>query len=74
MKATSGTISGTASLTVVQPTDVWTGLGTTNNWSDSANWSLKAVPGPVTIARFDNTSQKDAIVDPALGVRSARST
>ncbi len=64
-----GIDSGTARVTVVVPTDVWTGLGTTNNWSDPANWSLRVVPGPTTTARFDGTSQKDAIVDPAFGGR-----
>jgi hypothetical protein len=44
----------------------WTGLGTTNNWSDAANWSAGSVPDTYTTVIFDGTSSKDAIVDSAF--------
>jgi len=70
--ATSGAVSGTASVTVtstVTPpaTDTWTGLGTTNNWSDAANWSADVAPGAPTTVIFNGTSSKNAIVDAGFG-------
>jgi hypothetical protein len=65
--ATSGSIKGTASVNVVAPIDIWTGLGTTNNWSEAANWSLNAVPGPTSTVQFGVNSSKNAIVDPGFG-------
>ena len=50
---------------VIHP-ETWTGLGTTNNWSDPANWSANVVPGPGTTVIFDGTSSKNAIVDPGF--------
>ena len=44
-------------------TDTWTGLGSTNNWSDPANWSANAAPGAGTTVIFNGTSTKNAIVD-----------
>jgi hypothetical protein len=46
--------------------ETWTGLGTTNNWSDAANWSGSAVPGAETTVIFNATSSQDAIVDSAF--------
>jgi hypothetical protein len=65
--AASGGVTGTATVNVVAPIDVWTGLGTTNNWSEAANWSLNAVPGPGTSVQFNGTSAKPSVVDPAFG-------
>src|SRR5262249_38425091 len=42
---------------------IWTGLGTTNNWSDPANWSTNAVPAAGATVTFNGTSSKNAVVD-----------
>ncbi len=52
---------------VITSIDVWTGLGATSDWSDAANWSLGALPGPTDTVQFDGTSSKNAIVDPTFG-------
>jgi RHS repeat-associated protein len=44
----------------------WTGLGTTNNWSQAANWSTGKVPTAADTVVFDGTSGKNAIVDAAF--------
>src|SRR5882724_9235511 len=41
----------------------WTGLGTTNNWSQAANWSTNAIPASADTVVFDSTSGKNATVD-----------
>ncbi|MCO6511791.1 MAG: carboxypeptidase regulatory-like domain-containing protein [Aridibacter famidurans] len=46
----------------------WDGGGTTNNWSEAANWSQDTVPGPGDNARFDGTSTKDAVIDVNLSI------
>ena len=46
---------------------VWDGGGTTNNWSDAANWSPNAVPGPLDYALFNGTSSKNATIDATYG-------
>src|SRR5262249_2655077 len=61
-----GGITGYARVTVTGLSETWTGLGTTNNWSDPANWSGNQVPGPSTMVSFSDTSTKDALVDPAF--------
>ena len=62
------TDSTTVAITVTpgQTTFVWDGGGTTNNWSDAANWDLDLVPGADDIVIFDVTSSKDATVDAAF--------
>ena len=47
-------------------TRTWTGLGTTNNWSEAANWS--ALPGAADIATFNATSVKPATIDGNISV------
>src|SRR5436190_1716771 len=44
-------------------TATWTGNGTTNNWSQAANWSTNTVPGAADTVVFDSTSGKNATVD-----------
>lgn len=44
-------------------TRTWDGGGTTNNWSDCANWSLDTCPTTADIVTFDATSTKDATID-----------
>jgi len=41
----------------------WGGGGTTNNWSEAANWVGGALPGSGDTAKFDSTSTKDATID-----------
>ncbi|HEY8239035.1 MAG TPA: hypothetical protein VIF63_06345, partial [Candidatus Limnocylindrales bacterium] len=59
-------IAGSA--TVRAATRTWTGLGATNNWSDTGNWSGNAVPGAADIATFDATSSKNATMNVAVNV------
>ncbi len=44
-------------------TRTWDGGGTTNNWSDCANWSSDTCPTSSDIANFDGTSSKNATID-----------
>jgi hypothetical protein len=47
----------------------WDGGGTTNNWSEVANWSGDTVPGIGDVAVFDGTSTKDATIDVNINVQ-----
>lgn len=44
-------------------TAVWDGGGTTNNWSEAANWVGDVVPVAANDVVFNTTSSKDAVVD-----------
>ena len=46
-------------------TRTWDGEGTTNNWSEAANWSGNVVPGSSDDAIFNNTSIKNSVWDSA---------
>jgi hypothetical protein len=61
----AGASAVTAADEYTYATDVvtWTGLGTTTNWSDAANWSTGAVPDAAATVVFDGTSSKNATVD-----------
>jgi hypothetical protein len=41
----------------------WDGGGSTNNWSEAANWWGDTVPGSGDAVLFNDTSTKDAIID-----------
>ena len=62
-----GSLSDTAigNITVNPGTSVfiWDGGGTTNDWTDAANWNLDRVPEADDIVIFDATSTKNATVD-----------
>lgn len=52
----------------------WDGGGTTNNWSEDANWASDTEPGTGDVAVFDNgtctgTPNKNATVDGAISVQ-----
>jgi hypothetical protein len=64
--ASSGGINGTASVTVTGTLATWTGLGTTSNWSNAANWSTQTVPDSGTTVVFNGTSAANAVIDPAF--------
>ncbi len=64
--AASGSVQGSASVTVTGAY-IWTRAGTSNNWSDAANWNLHAVPGLGATVIFNGTSSKNAIVDAGFG-------
>jgi predicted outer membrane repeat protein len=42
---------------------VWNGQGTTNNWSEAANWVGNTVPTAAHSVTFNNTNKKPAFVD-----------
>ncbi|MDP9494427.1 MAG: hypothetical protein M3P87_04220, partial [Actinomycetota bacterium] len=46
----------------------WVGLGSTNNWSEGANWSTGVAPSSIDIAIFNATSSKDATINTAINV------
>jgi hypothetical protein len=50
------------------PTHVWDGGGTSDNWSDAANWQPNEVPGPGARVAFDATTAKNAVVDTDISV------
>ncbi len=54
----------------VLATKTWDGGGTTNNWSDGANWSGDTAPVPGDVVVFDSSSAKDASVDVEVNVAS----
>src|SRR5689334_3919326 len=47
----------------------WDGGGTTNNWSEAANWSGDTVPGTDDVAVFHGTSTKNATIDVNITVQ-----
>jgi len=47
---------------------VWDGGGSTNNWTEAANWSGDIVPGAGDIAVFNSTSVKNATINAAIDV------
>ncbi|MBX4187907.1 MAG: DUF2341 domain-containing protein, partial [Candidatus Doudnabacteria bacterium] len=44
-------------------TRTWDGGGSTNNWSECANWSSDTCPTSIDVAQFDATSTKNATID-----------
>ncbi|HOW73054.1 MAG TPA: hypothetical protein PKY77_20860 [Phycisphaerae bacterium] len=42
---------------------VWSGGGTTNNWSEAANWTGGMLPRSIDTAIFDGTSAKNCTLD-----------
>jgi hypothetical protein len=48
-------------------TYTWDGGGSTNDWSECANWTSNTCPGSADIAQFDATSVKNATVDASFG-------
>ena len=46
----------------------WDGGGSTNNWSEDANWSDNTEPGTGDVATFDATSTKAATIDITISV------
>ncbi|MFN6964313.1 MAG: carboxypeptidase regulatory-like domain-containing protein [Pyrinomonadaceae bacterium] len=65
--ADAGNRSTTGRLLV---TKTWDGGGTTNNWSDGANWSGDVPPQAGDDVIFDATSTKNAVIDVNVTVRS----
>lgn len=49
----------------------WDGGGSTNDWSECANWSSDTCPTSADTAVFDATSTKDANVDSSFGTTIA---
>ena len=47
---------------------IWDGGGSTNNWSEAANWSGDTVPSASDIAIFNSTSTKDVTVDVPINI------
>jgi hypothetical protein len=46
----------------------WDGGGTTNNWSEAANWCDDSLPAANSNVVFDSTSAKNATIDVAITV------
>lgn len=53
-------------------TRTWDGGGSTNNWSEAANWSTDAKPGTADVALFNSTSVKDAIINENVSIQCFR--
>jgi autotransporter-associated beta strand protein len=51
---------------------VWDGGGSTNNWSEAANWAQNALPQDGEYVVFDGTSTKNATVDAGFGATIGR--
>ena len=45
----------------------WTGAGTTNKWSEAANWNTGTVPLAADSVIFDGTSGKESHIDAGFG-------
>lgn len=50
-------------------TVIWDGGGSTNNWSEGANWSTNTKPGTADVAYFDATSAKQANIDENFSIQ-----
>jgi hypothetical protein len=50
------------------PTKVWSGGGSTNNWSEGANWLPEGAPTPQDRVSFDGTTAKKAFFDTDVSV------
>ncbi len=59
--ATTAVVASTAPCVPNQKT--WDGEGTTNNWSEAANWTCDLVPLSTDDVFFDGTSTKDATIN-----------
>ncbi len=46
----------------------WDGGGSTNNWSEAANWTNDTAPTSSDIATFDSTSTKDVTINANINV------
>lgn len=46
----------------------WDGGGSTNNWSEDANWSSNTEPGASDLANFTGASTKAATIDASINV------
>lgn len=55
-------------------TRTWTGLGSTNNWSDAGNWSGSAVPDCNDHVVFNSTSSKNCLINVPIEVRNITTT
>ena len=42
---------------------IWSGLGTTKNWSEAANWTGRVTPGADSTVIFNSFSTKNATID-----------
>ncbi|MEP6847701.1 MAG: carboxypeptidase-like regulatory domain-containing protein, partial [Acidobacteriota bacterium] len=51
---------------------LWDGGGTTNNWSDAANWDCDLIPQNGNNIVFDSTSSKDTVIDIPINVNLFR--
>ena len=64
--------AGLIALVVASPasaaTRTWSGLGTTNNWTEAANWVGGLIPGAADVATFDGTSAKAATINANISV------
>jgi hypothetical protein len=49
-------------------TRTWDGGGSTNNWTECANWSSDTCPTASDVATFDGTSTKDATINGNISV------
>jgi hypothetical protein len=49
-------------------TRTWDGGGSTNNWSEAANWSGDTLPGTSDSVVFNGTSTKNATIDVSINV------
>jgi hypothetical protein len=50
----------------------WDGGGSTNNWSEAANWTCNIVPTASDTVTFDSTSIKNVVIDTNISVASIR--
>lgn len=63
-----------AAFTALDATRKWDGGGTTDNWSDAANWTLDIVPGTHDTVVLDATSTKNMVIDTDIEVKSLQVT
>lgn len=61
------TLTFLGSKVVHAATITWDEGGETNNWSDCENWVGDICPTSADVVQFNNTSQKDSVIDEAFG-------
>ncbi|QQS31911.1 MAG: carboxypeptidase regulatory-like domain-containing protein [Acidobacteriota bacterium] len=64
--------SGMINITCPGSERIWDGGGSTNNWSEAANWCSDQLPISGSVVQFDGTSSKDALVDSNVSVTTLK--
>lgn len=68
----AGSGSSLLNITCTGSERIWDGGGSTNNWSEPANWCSDQLPISSSVVQFDGTSNKDVSVDTNVSVTTLK--